>query len=71
MWRWDSFTGDIERKVRLFYQGTWFLFWGLKVMCKRRLCKWASLSIGGPLGDLEGRIIYQGLKETVKEGSGN
>jgi len=29
------------------------------------------LSIGAPLGKLEERFVYQGLRETVKEGSGN
>jgi len=38
-----SFIGDLEREVRFcFYQG----------MCKRRLWKQASLSIGAPLGNL-------------------
>jgi hypothetical protein len=40
-------------------------------MCKRRIWKWVSLSIGAPLGNLEGRFIYWGLWETVKQGSGN
>ena len=40
-------------------------------MCKRRLWKWVSLSIGAPLEDMEGRFVYRGLQETVKEGSGN
>jgi len=38
-------------------------------MCKTRIWKWASLSIGALLGDLEGRFIYWEVLETVKEGS--
>jgi len=36
-------------------------------MCKRRLWKWVSL----PIGDLEWKFVYRGLRETIKEGSGN
>jgi hypothetical protein len=36
---------------------------------KGRLRRRASLSIGVPLGNLEGRFIYWGLQETVKEDS--
>jgi len=47
-----SFIGNFERKLRFyFYQG----------MCKRRLWKWASLSIEAPLGNLGGGVIYWGL----------
>jgi len=47
-----SFTGDFEREVRFcFYRG----------MCKRRLWKQASLSIGTPLGVHEGGLLYWGL----------
>jgi hypothetical protein len=27
---------------------------------------WAPLSIGAPLGKLEGRFVYRGLRETVR-----
>jgi hypothetical protein len=36
-----------------FVRGTW--------RHKRRLWRWAPLSIGDPLGKLEGRFLYQGL----------
>jgi reverse gyrase len=36
----------------LFYQET--MFWGLRKICKRRLWKRASFSIGAPLGNMEG-----------------
>ena len=58
-----SFTGDFEREVRFcFYQG----------MCKRRLWKQASLSIGAPLGNLGGVCLLGTLKwRMCKEGSRN
>jgi hypothetical protein len=40
-------------------------------MCKIRLWKWVYLPMRAPLGDLEGRFVYWGLRETVKEGSGS
>jgi hypothetical protein len=53
----------------LFYQET--LFWGLWEICKRRLWKRASLSIGAPLGNLEGVCLPGTLETQMKEGSGN
>jgi len=38
---------------------------------KGRLWRQASLSIGAPIGNLEGKFIYWGFRETVKDGSGN
>ena len=69
-----SFTRDFERKVRFcFIRRPWFFFGGgeLQAICKRRPQQEAPLSIADPLGDLKGRFVYQGLWQTVKEGSGN
>ena len=33
--------------------------------------RWTSLTIGAPMGNLEGRLVYLRLSETVKCGSGN
>ena len=38
---------------------------------KGRIWRQASLSIAATLGNLEGRSVYQGIQETVKQGSGN
>jgi hypothetical protein len=38
---------------------------------KGRIWRQASLSIVAPLGNLEGRFVYQGIQETVKQDSGN
>jgi hypothetical protein len=51
----------------LLYQETLYIS-GLRVLYKRRLWKRASLSIGAPLGKLEGGFFYRGIRETVKEG---
>jgi hypothetical protein len=40
------------------------------VFYEKRLWKRASLSIGAPLGKLEGCFVYREFRETVKEGSG-
>jgi hypothetical protein len=47
------------------------LYWRPRKIYKRRFWRWAPLSIGDPLGKLEGRFVYWGVRETVKEGSGN
>ena len=47
-WRGGYLTGDFERKVS--YQG----------MCRRRLWKNLSLSMGAPLGNLEGGVHLLG-----------
>jgi len=49
-WKEGSFTGEPERYVKEIYQER----------CKKIPCKWASLSIGAPLGNLEG-ILFPGL----------
>jgi len=36
-----------------------FLYWEPWRMCKERLWRCASLSIGAPLGNLEGGLIYR------------
>jgi hypothetical protein len=33
--------------------------------------RWISLTVGAPLGNLEGRLVYWRLPETVKDGCGN
>jgi hypothetical protein len=47
----------------------WLLYWGLRKIYsyRRRFWKQASLSIGTPLGNMEGRgLVYQGLSEAGK-----
>ena len=62
--------------------GGGMFYWGPWRICKERLWKWASLSIGAPLGNLEGisfhgdferrmrffyqEILYRGIRETRK-----
>jgi len=40
------------------------VYLGIHEVCKRRLWKRISLSIGAPLGNLEGESFYRGLRET-------
>jgi hypothetical protein len=54
----------------LLYQEPFYIS-GLRVLYKRRLWKRISLSIGAPLGKLEGGFVYGRFLETVKESSGN
>jgi hypothetical protein len=63
------FTGHLRESEILLYQT--FYISGLRMLYERRLWKRTSLSIGTPLGKLEGGFFYRGLFETVKEGSGN
>jgi hypothetical protein len=65
------YQGFWEKGENLFDQETSFFFSGLRAMCKRRLWKRASFSIGAPLGDLEEGSFTGWLWETAKEGSGN
>jgi len=37
----------------------------------KKAVRWAPLSIQAPWGKVEGRFVYRGLRQTVKEGSGN
>jgi len=53
-------------------KGTWrggLLYWGPWRMCKGRLWKWAPLSIGSPLGNLEGGLYTEDFERWMKEGS--
>jgi hypothetical protein len=66
-WRW---TLETERlflwefcKGRLVWG---LLYWGSRRICKGRFWKRASLSLGAPLGNLEG-FVYRGFREAVKE----
>ena len=51
--------------------GGGLIYWGPQRIYKGRLWRQAYLSIGAPLGKLEGRFVYQGLRETVNKGSRN
>jgi hypothetical protein len=48
------FYWGFEKKVKFALSGD-LVYWGMREICKRRLWKWATLSIGAPLGNLEGR----------------
>jgi hypothetical protein len=58
-----SFPKDFEKRVRFFYPENFC--WGIRERRKRRLWKQATPCIWAPLGNLEGRIVYHGLGDTV------
>jgi hypothetical protein len=78
LWKWSISLHRVllgEHEGGLIYRQTWekgnilFLsvgrvYWGVWEACNRRLWKWASLSIGAPLGNLQG-FRLPGLWETV------
>jgi len=49
-----ALTGDFDSKVIFYFvrKPSFFLGGGLQAMCERMLWKWASLSIGGPGGEV-------------------
>jgi hypothetical protein len=51
-WRGRFFTGTSRERWDLFHPDP--VYWGNRVICKRRHWKWASLPIVSPLGNLEG-----------------
>ena len=51
-WRGYSFARGFKRRMRVFYQENFY--WGIQQTFKRRLWKWATLSIGALLGNLWG-----------------
>jgi hypothetical protein len=59
---WELCEGNLEGGL---------LYWGPIRIYERRHWRLVPLSIRAPLGNLEGRFVYGGLRETVKEGSGN
>jgi hypothetical protein len=56
---WETWTGDHLLGILRDGQRQ------AREICKRGLWQKATLSIGGPLGNLEGGFIYQGLCGTV------
>jgi hypothetical protein len=42
-------------------------YWGPRRICKGRLWKRASLSIGATLGNLEGRLVYRRIRNKKKK----
>ena len=53
----------LREKGKLFYQENFY--WGIRETYKRRLWKQATLSVGAPLGNLEGGSFTGGLWHTV------
>jgi len=45
------------------------LYWGTWRMCKGRLWRWAPLSIGAPVGNMEGGLYTSGFERWMMEGS--
>ena len=59
-----SFPRKFEKSVRFFYQENFC--WGIQETCKRRLWKWATPCIWGPVGGPGGGgFIYCGLGDTL------
>jgi hypothetical protein len=62
-----SLTELCERNM----EGGGLLYWGHWKICKGGLWKQTSLSIGAPLGNLEGGSYTGGFARWMKEGSRN
>jgi len=67
-WRGYSFPRNFKR-MRVFYQENFC--WGIQQTFKRRLWKWATLSIGALLGNLAGVSFKRDSERQIKGGSGN
>ena len=55
-------------------RGTWrggLLYWGPLKLCRGRLWRQASLSIGAPLGNLEEGSFNRDFERWIKDGSRN
>jgi hypothetical protein len=69
-WGGGGFIGDFDRKLRFCFnkRPPSPPLLGLQAMCKRRRWKWASLSVGGPVGGPGGEVHLLGIsRETVNE----
>jgi hypothetical protein len=67
----SSLTGDVYRKVRFFVRDLVFGFFGAPSDVYKKALETGISLHRDPVGGHGGELLYRGLRDTVKEGSGN